>query len=155
MSDQMEINDGEQFAVAEEVAIPEVKKFIEYHRDITISENRASTQYIDIPKKYEAILKAVKRGLLNLSNMDAPVLTLQKPILSEGNNFDTKEITFKTRILKSKMAQIAKGFDVVGNMVGYSNIMTAYYANIESVAMLDKFGKTDEKVIDELVGLFQ
>lgn len=155
MSDQMEINDGEQFAVAEEVAIPEVKKFIEYHRDITISENRASTQYIDIPKKYEAILKAVKRGKLDLSNMDAPVLTLQKPILSDGGNFDTKEITFKTRILKSKMAQIAKGFDVVGNMVGYSNIMTAYYANIESVAMLDKFGKTDEKVIDELVGLFQ
>ncbi len=146
---------GEVFAVAEEVAIPEVKKFVEYHQDITISDDRSSDQFIDIATKYKAILKAVKRSNLNLSDLDKPVLKLQKPILSDGGNFNTDEIKFTTRITKSKMAQITKGFDIGGNLIGYTNIMTTYYTNIGSTAMLDKFGKTDLAVIDEMVALFQ
>lgn len=148
-------NTGEQFVVAEEVALTEVKAFIEYHQDIVICDDRASDQYIDIPKTYKDILKAVKRGLLNLSDPDGPVLTLKQPILSEGGNYNTNTITFKTRITKGTMAQLTKGFDISKNPIGFANILTTYYTGIGATTLLDKFGKTDMQTIDEIVSLFQ
>lgn len=157
MSEENEKVQGEQFVVAESVAIPEVKKFVEYHQDITIVDDRSSNDFIDIPKVYKNILKAVKRGMLDLSNPDAPVLTLKKPVNSEGGNFNTEKIVFKTRITKSTLANLTKGFDIGGNPIGFSNILTTYYTGLETPAMLNKVSecKTDIQTIDEIVGLFQ
>jgi|SRR5882762_2467506 len=157
MTKEIEKVQGEQFLVAEEAAIPEIKAFIEYHQDIVISDDRASDQYLDIPKDFRNILKAVKRGLLDLSDLDAPVLTLKKPLLSEGGNFNTEKIVFKTRITKSTLAQLTKGFDIGKNPIGFANILSTYYTGIGSVALLDKISecKTDIQTIDEVVGLFQ
>lgn len=152
---EVEKKDGEVFLIAEEVAIKEIKEFIEYHQDITISTNRASDQFMDIAKDFKEILKAFKRGLLNIEDMDAPVLKLNKPIVSENGNFNTEKIAFRTRITKGTMATLTKGFDVGKNPIGFSNILTAYYAQLDSVSMLEKFGKTDLKIIDEMVSLFQ
>lgn len=148
---------GEQFVVAEPVAIAEVKAFVEYHQDITIVDDRASNDFVDIPKAYKNILKAVKRGMLDLSNPDAPVLILKSPILSEGGNFNTEKITFKTRITKGTMANLTKGFDIGSNPIGFSNILTTYYTGLGTPAMLSKVSecKTDILTIDEIVGLFQ
>lgn len=156
MSDETKVQ-GEQFLVAEEVAIPEIKKLIEYHQDIVISDDRASDQFMDIAKDFKNILKAVKRGLLDLSDLDAPVLTLKKPLISEGGNFNTEKIVFKTRIKKSTLAQLTKGFDIGKNPLGFANILTTYYTGLDSVGMLDKVSdsKPDIQTIDELVGLFQ
>lgn len=148
---------GEQFVVAEEVAIPEVKAFVEFHLDITIVDDRASSDFVDIPKTYKNILKAVKRGMLDLSNPEAPVLTLKKPLTSEGGNFNTDKITFKTRITKNTMANLTKGFDIGGNPMGFTNILTTYYTGLGTPAMLNMVSecKTDIQTIDEIVGLFQ
>lgn len=157
MTKEIEKVQGEQFLVAEEAAIPEIKAFIEYHQDIVIADDRASDQYLDIAKDFKNILKSVKRGLLDLSDLDAPVLTLKKPLLSEGGNFNTEKITFKTRITTSTLAQLTKGFDVSKNPIGFANILTTYYTGIGSVGLLDKISecKTDMQTIEEIVGLFQ
>lgn len=156
MSEENEKVQGEQFLVAEEVAIPEVKAFVEYHLDIVIVDDRASDQYLEIAKEFKNILKAVKRGLLDLSDTDAPVLKLKKPLISEGGNFNTEKITFKTRITKSTMASLTKGFDIGKNPIGFANILTAYYTGI-SLGELDKISqcKPDIQTIDEVVALFQ
>lgn len=157
MSEETEKVQGEQFVIAESVAIPEVKAFVEYHQDITIVDDRASNDFVDIPKTYKNILKAVKRGMLDLSNPDEPVLTLKKPLLSDGGNFNTDKIKFKTRITKGTMANLTKGFDISGNPIGFSNILTTYYTGLGTPAMLSLVSecKTDIQTIDEIVGLFQ
>lgn len=148
---------SEEFKIAEEVAITEVKAFVEYHLDKIIDTNRASDDFVDIKKVYENMVKAVKRGLLDLENYDAPVLTLKNPLKSDGGNFNVEKITFKTRITKSTMDNLSKGFDVSNRPMGFSNILTTYYTGLESVAILNKISesKTDIKTIDEMVGLFQ
>jgi hypothetical protein len=145
----------EEFKVAEEVALPEVKAFIEYHLDIEISEDRSSNDFVDIQKLYKNILKAVKRGLLDISNPDAPVLTLKDPIKKEGGSVDTAEIKFKTRITKGTMANLSKGFDLVNNPIGFQNIITAYYTGLITPNYLNFLSKPDLGVVDEMVSLFQ
>lgn len=148
---------SEEFKISEDVAIGEVKAFVEYHLDKTIDIDRASDDFVDIKKSYENILKAVKRGLLSLENYDAPVLTLKNPLKSDGGNFNVEKITFKTRITKSTMDNLSKGFDVSNRPMGFANILTTYYTGLESISILNKVSesKADIKTIDEMVGLFQ
>lgn len=148
----------EEFKVAEEIAVKEVKAFVEYHQDKTIDTDRASDDFVDIKKVYENMVKAVKRGLLDLQNYDAPVLTLKNPLKSDGGNFNVEKITFKTRITKATMDNLSRGFDVSNRPIGFSNILTTYYAGLDSVSILNKISessKTDIKTIDEMVALFQ
>ncbi len=152
---KLQVITGEEFKIAEDVAIDEVKAFIEYHRDTTISYDRASDSYMDIAKDFKHMVKAVKRGLLVLTDKDNPVLTLREPILLENGNTDTSVINFRTRITKSTMAQLAKGGDIIKNPVAFANTLTAYHTQLGAVAMLDKLGKPDLGVVDEMVDLFQ
>lgn len=139
---------SEEFKIAEEVAITELKTFIEYHLDDTIDESQ-------VAKDYPVVLKAMQRGLLDISDMDAPVLTLKTPIKTDGGSIAEDKITFLTRIPKSKLASLSKGFDIIKNPIGFANLLTAYLIQQPSVAMLDKYSKVDIKVIDQLTGLFQ
>ena len=138
----------EEFKIAEEVAITELKEFIEYHLD----EEIASDQ---VAKDYANVLKAMQRGLLDIKDMDAPVLTLKKPTTFESGAVDQTKITFLTRIPKSKLASLSKGFDIIKNPIGFANVLTCYLIQQPAVAMLDKYSKVDMKVIDQLTGLFQ
>jgi hypothetical protein len=138
----------EEFKIAEEVAITELKTFIEYHLDETIDESQ-------VGRDYKEVLKAMQRGLLDVSDMDAPVLTLKTPIKTDSGNVDQSKITFLTRIPKSKLASLSKGFDIIKNPIGFANVLTAYLIQQPAVAMLDKYSKVDMKVIDQLTGLFQ
>lgn len=138
----------EEYKIAEEVAITELKIFIEYHLDDTIDESQVS-------KDYAVVLKAMQRGLLDISDMDAPALTLKSPIKTDSGAIDQSKITFLTRIPKSKLAGLSKGFDIIKNPIGFANVLTAYLIQQPAVAMLDKYSKVDMKVIDQLTGLFQ
>jgi hypothetical protein len=138
----------EEFKIAEEVAITELKTFIEYHLDDTIDESQ-------VARDYKEVLKAMQRGLLDITDMDAPVLTLKKPITLDNGSVDQTKIVFLTRIPKSKLASLSKGFDIMKNPIGFANLLTAYLIQQPSVAMLDKYSKVDTKVIDQLTGLFQ
>lgn len=137
----------EQFKVAEEVAVAEVKEFIEYHTDEEISSDL-------IVKDYKAVVKAVMRGLLNLNDQDAPVLTLLKPIEKQSGGVDTAQVTFLTRVKKSQLAAISKGLDMGKESVAFSNRLMAYLIQQPTVAYLDYFGKQDMKVIEQVAGLF-
>lgn len=132
----------------EEIAVKEVKAFIEYHMDEEIDEAQVSKDYWDV-------VKAVMRGLLNLDNIESPILTLKQPIKTEDGSIDTGSITFLTRIPASKQAAIAKGLDLNKDTLTYINRVTTYLTQLPVVAMLDKIGKVDMKVINHIIPLFQ
>lgn len=136
------------FKVAEEVAVGEVKEFIEYHLDEEIEADQVS-------KDYKEMVKAVMRGNLNLEDKDAPSLILLKPIKFESGAIDTGEVKFLTRVTKSQLAAMAKGMDLQKDALSFANKITAYIIQQPSVPMLDKYGKGDIKIIDQMVGLFQ
>jgi hypothetical protein len=138
----------QEFNVAEDVAVKELKEFIEYHLDEPKTEE-------DITRDYWDCVKAVMRGNLILEDKDSPVLTLQKPINREGGGVEVGEVKFLTRIAKSHLASLAKGMDLQKDTLTFANRMTAYFIQQPSVPMLDKYGKHDMKIIDQLVGLFQ
>jgi len=50
---------------------------------------------------------------------------------------------------------LAKGIDFDKNTLLFANKVTAFFMQEPSIPMLDKYGKHDLKVIDQLVGLFQ
>jgi len=136
------------FKVAQEVAVTEVKEFIEYHLDEEISEEQVEKDYWDV-------VKYVMRADLDLSDKDAPVLKLRKPIKSESGEIVVETVKFRTRITKSQLANLAKGMDLQKDGLTFANRMTAFFIQQDSVPMLDLYGKFDMKVIDQLVGLFQ
>lgn len=137
----------EEFVIAEEAAIPELKAFIEYHLDETIEESRVKDDYAEV-------LKALTLGNLDISNIDAPVLKLKKPIMRENGIVDTDEVKFLTRVGKNKLAELARGIDMTKDSLTFANKMTAYLIQQPVMAMLDKYGKSDLKIIDKVVGLF-
>lgn len=137
----------EEFKVAEPIAVSEVKAFIEYHLDEEIDE-------VQVAKDYRDVVKAVMRGRLNIENPNEPVLTLKEKVLDENKSPIISEITFLTRIPATVLSGLAKGIDLQKDSLTFANKMTAYYIQQPAVAMLNKFGKTDYKVIQQIVGLF-
>lgn len=137
----------EEFVIAEEAAIPELKAFIEYHLDETIEESA-------VKENYAEVLKALMIGNLDIGNIDAPVLKLKKPIMRENGITDTNEVKFLTRVGKNKLAELARGIDMAKDSLTFANKMTAYLIQQPVMAMLDKYGKSDMKIIDKVVGLF-
>lgn len=137
----------EQFVIPQEVAIAEVKSFVEYHLDKKVTNE-------DIENGYEETVRAVMRGLLNISEAKSPILTLKEPIKDEDGAIAHDSIPFITRIKPTTMASLQRGIDLTKEQLKYVNVMTAYLTQIGSVAMLDKLGKFDYKVIQQVTGLF-
>lgn len=136
-----------EIVIAEEVALTELTKFIAYHREEEISEG-------DVKEGYAEVLKSVMLGNFDITNADAPVLKLVKPIKLENGIVDTGEVKFLTRIGKNKLAELARGIDMQKDSLTFANKMTAYLIQQPVLGMLDKYGKTDTKIIDKVAGLF-
>jgi hypothetical protein len=137
-----------EIKIAEEVAIQEVKVFIEYHLDEPIEADQ-------VAKDYRETVKAVMRGNLNLTDADTPVLKLSKPLTKEDGSVYLESIPFLTRCTPNKLAQLAKGMDIQKDALAFANKMTSYYIQQPSSSILDLIGKHDYKVIQQIVGLFQ
>lgn len=132
--------------VAEEVAIEEVKEFAEFHLDKELDLEKVKEDYPDV-------VLAVQRGMLTFSEGKVPVLKLKDPVKTESGGIALDTITFKTRIVASKQAELAKGIDLKSDSFVYLNRMRGFYIS-QPVAMLDKLGKFDFKVIDQITSVF-
>lgn len=134
--------------MVQSVAIAELRPFIEHHIDKSLSDE-------DIIDGYPDVLLAIQRGLLNLTDPDAPVLTLKTPITKgESGAVDTAQLTFKTRMKASTKESLFKGVNIAQEQQKYMNIAKAYFAGLPAKAMLDSLGKFDEKVVDQMTALF-
>lgn len=138
----------ESFLIPEDQAIAEIKEFIEFHLDEIIEPEQ-------VAKDYKETVKALRRGLLNISDPNTPVLKLKNPVKYENGGVDMDSIVFLTRVHPLTVANLGKGIDFQKDALTFANKMTAYIIQQPSVAMLNKFSKIDYKVIQQLAGLFQ
>jgi len=134
------------YKVAEEVAINEVKEFVEYFKGVEQDET-------EIKNSFPYTIRAMRLGLLILDEKLTPKLILEEVIKTETGAVAVSEITFKTRLTTSEYQRILNSTDGKKNDVG-TYFRTRAFLIGQPVAMLDKFGRFDEKAIVEISTLF-
>lgn len=132
--------------IADEVAIPELRDFINPH---LIGVNLEDE---DVKENYSAVLIAMKEGKLLLSGVK-PVLKLSEPIKNEDGEEVLSEVDFKTRIRPNELAMLSKGINLSKESFQYALRCTAFIIN-QPPAYLNKLGKFDYTVIQQLSAVF-
>lgn len=107
----------------------------------------------DLKKKHLDILEAIQDGFLVFDADMNPTLTLKNPIKNDKGEVSISEIKFVTRILPSKLTELAKGLHPVDDLFLLQNKMTGFIIS-QPVAMLDKFSRYDLDVINQLAAIF-
>jgi hypothetical protein len=142
----MDINlEKNENKVSKEIAIKEVQKFIRDEADLDKKDH-------EIESDYPQIIRAVELGLLIFEN-GKPKFTLKNPIKNDEGDIALGEITFRSRIKPTQLAEIMKGVDLTKNQLEYSLRAHAYLIG-QPKAMLDKFSKFDYRVIDQISTVF-
>jgi hypothetical protein len=105
-----------------------------------------------IKKDYPQVLSALLSGKLVLG--EEVVYTLRQPICFKTGVVDIDTIKFKTRITVTEKENLAKNQDIKDNPLAYSYACMANVMNLQSKAYLNKVGKYDFKVCEQLATLF-
>ena len=132
--------------VSKEIAIKEIQKFVLEH-------DGAKKEDWQIENDYPQMLQAVQEGNLVFNDKMIPKLTLKEAIMNTEGEESVSEIDFRTRIKPTQLAEIMKGVDLGKNQMEYSLRVISYLTK-QPRAMLDKFGKFDYKVIDQISTVF-
>jgi hypothetical protein len=106
-----------------------------------------------LKETYPDVLEAIVDGYLSFDEDGLPILKLKQPIKSESGNVVLSEVTFKTRIKPTALASIAKGIDLKNDALTLQLKMISYIID-QPVAMLDKFGRYDYDVINQVSTVF-
>lgn len=132
--------------VSEEIAIKEIQKFVEEFEGVKKDDWQ-------VKDHYPQMLQAIQEGNLVFDDKSKPRLTLKQPIMNDDGEVSLSEIDFRTRIKPTQLAEIMKGVDLSKNQLEYS-LRAISYLTKQSRVMLDKFGKFDYKVIDQIATVF-
>ncbi|OOQ57121.1 hypothetical protein [Mucilaginibacter pedocola] len=136
------------YVVAEEVAVEELKDFIE---EITVEEITAE----EVLSSYPQVVKAIRFGLLLLNGDDSskkPEYTLREPILTETGGVAYAKLDINTRITFNEKKRLAKGLkkgddiEIGGRLLAHSTGLTT--------SLLDKLSRFDFKVLEQLFTVF-
>lgn len=108
---------------------------------------------IDIEKNYKNCLNALVDGRLVFDEDLTPTYTLLNPI-NKDTEFYKTDLKFKTRILPTMTAKLAKGVDLKEDTVRYSLVVTAHIVGFATIYELDKLSKKDYALVQELAMVF-
>ena len=128
--------------MSRELAIDEIKNYL---------SDFVETEF-DVEKDYPKILNAVVEGRL-IFGETGPVYTLINPI-NVGTEFEQNKLEFKTRVLPSTGASLAKGINLQNDQITYGLIVTAHITGFASYKELDKLSKKDFQLVQELAPVF-
>jgi len=132
--------------IAEDVAIVELSGVIEFYTDDTLQPE-------EVKEKYPSVLKAIMLGLLVFDEDKKPTYTLKEAVMNASGGVALDKLELRTRIVASEQKKLAQGLDMKKNQLEYIQKCMAYLIK-QPVAMLDKLGRFDEKVIDQLTTFF-
>ena len=132
--------------VSKENSIIEVQNFI-------FKYDERKKEDWEVENDYPHLLDAVQEGLVVFDENSKPIQTLKTPIKNENDEVAVSEIEFRTRIKPNDLANIMKGVDISKNNVEYILRAQSYIIK-QPKAMLDKFGKFDYKVIEQICSVF-
>lgn len=132
--------------IVEEVAIKELQKYVETFKHEEVEDWK-------IKDDYPQLLKALRKGLVEFDKDMKPSYKLAFPIKTDEGNIAVSDITFRTRIKPSDLANITKGLDVPKHQFEFI-IRSLCYITGETKTMLDKFDWFDYKVIEQISTVF-
>ncbi len=133
-------------AVSKEVALDELAVFVNKFVKKPVPQNELEEVYPDV-------LDAIIEGYLSFDSEGLPKLKLKFPVLDENKSPVLSEITFRTRIKPTTLANLAKGLHPQKEVFQLQLNMTSYIID-QSVAMLDKFERYDYDVISQVSSVF-
>lgn len=135
-----------EIKIAKEVAVKEVKEFVEYFMDEEFEDSF-------IEDAYPYVVKAVMYGLLTFDDEKNPKYILREPLKSESGNLNVTEIEFLTRITVSQKKALLKGLDPFKD--SFELLMKSFATIIrQPVAMLDKLNRFDFKALEQIATVF-
>lgn len=135
-----------EYKITKELAVAELKDIIEYYSAEDIDEE-------SVEKNYNHAVKAVMLGLLTFDEDRVPSYQLKEAIKSESGIEMLSHIDFITRITIQEKKRLVKGLDTRKD--GFElGIRCFAYVIKQPANMLDKFGRFDYKVIEQMAGLF-
>lgn len=129
--------------ISQELAVEELRNYLSNFVD----------GEIEVEKNYKNCLNALIDGRLVFSEDLIPTYQLLNPI-NKDTDFHTSEIKFKTRILPTMTAKLAKGVDLKEDAIRYSLVVTAHIIGFGSIFELDKLSKKDYSLVQELAMVF-
>lgn len=132
--------------VSKEIALKEVETLINKFVKKPVA-------FDEIEETYPDIIDAIMDGYLSFNKEGVPVLNLKLPIKNEAGDVSLSEINFKTRIKPTSLASIAKGIDLKTDQLSLQLRMVAHIID-QPIAMLDKFGRYDYDVINQICTVF-
>jgi len=150
--------------ISTELAIKELAEYLsnfsdefeEYkvkdENDIEIDEVKPNL-VIKIKDEYKKTLRALSDGRLTFDNDLKPIYQLISPI-NVGTEFELNTITFKTRILPTVGANLARGVDLKNDASTYSLVVICHIIGLASKNELDKLNKRDYELARELAMVF-
>lgn len=133
-------------AISKEVALEDLEKFINSFVKKPVPANELEESYPDV-------LEAIMDGFLSFDADGLPKLKLKFPIKTEGGEVAVSDITFRTRIKPTTLADLAKGLHPQKEVFTLQLKMTSYIID-QPVAMLDKFERYDYDVISQVASVF-
>lgn len=127
-------------------------------KELAIQElNEYLVNYVDgefdVQKDYPKTLQALIDGRLTFNEDNQPVYELIFPMF-KGTENEKNKLTFKTRVLPSSTASLAKGIDLKTDAVRYSLVVTAHIVGLASFKELDHLSKKDYALVQELSMVF-
>lgn len=133
-------------AVSKDVAIDELEVLINKFVKKPVSKDKLEETYPDI-------LEAIMDGLLTFNEEGVPVFKLKEPIKNADGEVSVSEINFRTRIKPTTLADLASGLHPQNEVFKLQLRMVSYIID-QPVAMLDKFGRYDYDVINNVASVF-
>jgi hypothetical protein len=133
-------------AVSKEVALEELERFVNKFVKKPVPSNELEDTYPDV-------LEAITDGFLSFDVESMPKLKLKFPIKDEEGNVAVSDITFRTRIKPTELAEIAKGLHPQKEVFMLQLKMTSHIID-QPVKMLDKFERYDYDVINQVASVF-
>lgn len=134
------------YVIAEDVALNEIKEFVEYFKGVEQDE-------AEIQTLYPYTIRALRLGLLSFDEKQTPTLVLEDAIKTESGTVALSEVTFKTRLTTGDYQRIFNSIDGKKNELS-TYLRTRAFLIGQPLAMLDKLGRFDEKAIIEITTLF-
>lgn len=107
----------------------------------------------ELEETYPDVLDAIMDGFLSFEKECIPKLKLKNPIKNEEGGISLSEVSFKTRIKPTTLADLAKGLHPQKEVFTLQLRMTAYVID-QPIAMLDKFSRYDYDVINQVSSVF-
>jgi hypothetical protein len=132
--------------ISKEVALEDLEKFINSFVKKPLPSNELEESYPDV-------LDAIMDGFLSFDNDNNPKLKLKDPIKGESGDIVVSDITFRTRIKPTTLADIAKGLHPQKEVFTLQLKMTSYIID-QPMAILDKFSRYDYDVVSQIASVF-